>query len=541
MSLAAALQAKRNKLAKVTTTEPASSHKKAHPITSKGIQYWFNLPEDVEKSWPSADSQQDLLKILQKSSGAKCFLIDFFAYSCTNCIRTLPVMKSLHERYHSMGLQIIGFHRPEFDFEKDPFNMRDFINRENIKYVVGLDNDDTAWNEWGVEFWPQHFLVVAEGEDFVIEYQHYGDRNHHEMEQALVHILRRLAKKDQDQDKASESHSLPDTINPYNHQTYFDAEFFTGKDHRVKNLTQKKGTGCDEGACSIADKKAAAYSGEIPGPDESIEFVEYGASWCPFCRKAKALFQQLHPDNSPNYFAYHDVDHFGGGQTVRTYLSSVHKSLDENHKTIPIIYHKGKFIGGYSELVDVLKSQGKPVEDLIEKIDENDKKNPQHQKLVFNKNSVDSTIEFIAQEWTSQNECLLSKVDGASLTISIQMETGGSDLQLYLVAAPPNDTQVIEGREEFFKMLAKDKEKITIFHNDGTLWESGQKVQVSIENGFVEKKVRVVEPVEKVVSLTNPDRHHVLTLTKDAINSQVKLIFEKDTRLYVAFFTTEPK
>lgn len=81
------------------------------PTVVEGVNVWFNLPF-------STVAPNLLEQIAKSEPGVKCILVDFFAYSCTNCLRTIPVLKQLHEKYYGKGLRIVAFHRPEFSFEK---------------------------------------------------------------------------------------------------------------------------------------------------------------------------------------------------------------------------------------------------------------------------------------------------------------------------------------------------------------------------------------------------------------------------------------
>jgi thiol-disulfide isomerase/thioredoxin len=134
-----------------------------------GIEKWFN-------SKP--------LKI--SSLKDKVVLIDFWTYSCINCLRTLPHINELHEKYADKGLVIIGIHAPEFDFEKNQKNVEMAIKRFVIKYPVGLDNGLKTWHNFKNHYWPAHYLIDKKGR---IVYAHFGEGKYDVMENNVVALL----------------------------------------------------------------------------------------------------------------------------------------------------------------------------------------------------------------------------------------------------------------------------------------------------------------------------------------------------------------
>lgn len=117
----------------------------------------------------------------------KVVLVDFWTYSCINCIRTLPYLKAWHERYSDQGLVIVGLHAPEFEFEKDPANVEMAVRQNGIQYPVLLDNDWQTWRAYQNRFWPHKYLVDANG---FIRYDHIGEGSYDETEQQIVNLLR---------------------------------------------------------------------------------------------------------------------------------------------------------------------------------------------------------------------------------------------------------------------------------------------------------------------------------------------------------------
>lgn len=102
----------------------------------------------------------------------KVVLIDFWTYSCINCLRTLPYLKDWYQKYHNKGLVIIGVHSPEFYFEKSTANVKRIVQQQGIVYPVALDNQFTTWNNFNNKYWPAHYLIDKTGR---VVYQHFGE------------------------------------------------------------------------------------------------------------------------------------------------------------------------------------------------------------------------------------------------------------------------------------------------------------------------------------------------------------------------------
>jgi cytochrome c biogenesis protein CcdA len=127
------------------------------------------------------------LKLTQESLHGKVVLVDFWTYSCINCLRTLPYLKAWDEKYRAQGLVIVGVHAPEFAFEKDQRNVEHAIREFGIKYPVAMDNDYKIWNAYKNEYWPAHYLIDARGE---IRNQHFGEGAYAETEQMIQTLLK---------------------------------------------------------------------------------------------------------------------------------------------------------------------------------------------------------------------------------------------------------------------------------------------------------------------------------------------------------------
>lgn len=116
----------------------------------------------------------------------KVVLIDFWTYSCINCIRTLPYLRGWHDKYADKGLVIIGVHSPEFEFEKKASNVLDAIDDFELKYPVVQDNDFLTWRAYNNRYWPAKYLIDKEGQ---VRYTHFGEGSYTETENAIRLLL----------------------------------------------------------------------------------------------------------------------------------------------------------------------------------------------------------------------------------------------------------------------------------------------------------------------------------------------------------------
>jgi cytochrome c biogenesis protein CcdA/thiol-disulfide isomerase/thioredoxin len=121
-----------------------------------------------------------------KSLRGRVVLIDFWTYTCINCLRTLPYIKAWDERYRDRGLTIVGVHTPEFDFEKDTANVEAAIARNHLRYAVAQDNDYGTWDAWGNQYWPAKYLIDADGQ---VRYVHFGEGDYDKTEAAIRSLL----------------------------------------------------------------------------------------------------------------------------------------------------------------------------------------------------------------------------------------------------------------------------------------------------------------------------------------------------------------
>lgn len=136
-----------------------------------------------------------------QSLRGKVVIVDFWTYSCINCQRTFPYLKSWYEKYKDEGLVIIGVHSPEFEFEKDANNVREAISDFGLKYPVVQDNNFDTWRAYNNRFWPAKYIIDKDG---YIRYTHFGEGKYKESEE----VIRKLLEESGAQD-LSESANIP--------------------------------------------------------------------------------------------------------------------------------------------------------------------------------------------------------------------------------------------------------------------------------------------------------------------------------------------
>ena len=134
-----------------------------------GIEAWLNSPP-----------------LTMQSLKGKVVLIDFWTYSCINCVRTLPYITEWDRKYRDQGLVIVGVHAPEFEFEKKQENVQDALAQHGIRYPVALDNMLSTWVNFHNRYWPAHYLINQEGQ---VVYTHFGEGKYDVMENNIRYLL----------------------------------------------------------------------------------------------------------------------------------------------------------------------------------------------------------------------------------------------------------------------------------------------------------------------------------------------------------------
>ena len=136
-----------------------------HEVT--GLGTWFN---------------SEPFTIAEQLNRGNIVLIDFWTYTCINCVRTLPYLRDWHEKYAGVGLVILGVHSPEFDFEYDAENVAEAIERLGVLWPVAQDNDFRTWREFENNYWPAKYLFGPGGD---VVYQHFGEGDYEETERFI--------------------------------------------------------------------------------------------------------------------------------------------------------------------------------------------------------------------------------------------------------------------------------------------------------------------------------------------------------------------
>ncbi|HEX2011730.1 MAG TPA: thioredoxin family protein [Roseateles sp.] len=135
----------------------------------QGIATWLNSPP-----------------LKMEELRGKVVLVDFWTYSCINCLNHLPYVQDWHARYKDQGLVVVGVHTPEFAYEKSTKNVADAIRRLKIRHAVAQDNDYATWKAFNNRYWPAVYLIDRGGR---IVYSHFGEGRYGETEAKIQALL----------------------------------------------------------------------------------------------------------------------------------------------------------------------------------------------------------------------------------------------------------------------------------------------------------------------------------------------------------------
>jgi thiol-disulfide isomerase/thioredoxin len=200
----------------------------------------------------------------------KVVLVDFWTYTCINCIRTLPYLKAWDEKYRDAGLVIVGVHTPEFNFEKKYENVLNSVNDYGIKFPVAMDNNYVTWQLYQNRYWPHKYLVDMDG---YIRYDHIGEGNYEETEKMIQELLNERMERMKEKDKINYSITPADPAADFSKintpEIYFGYEMTRGN---LGNIKPQPGTSKYSFGGKV-EKNYAYVSGEWKNNEDNLELV----------------------------------------------------------------------------------------------------------------------------------------------------------------------------------------------------------------------------------------------------------------------------
>lgn len=141
----------------------------------------INRPEIIGETWYNTPHP-----ITPEEMEDRIVLVDFFTYSCVNCIRTIPYLQKIWRRYKYFDFFIIGIHTPEFEFEKKPENVALALKMLRIDWPVVLDNEYVNWRNFANHYWPAHYLFNRNGK---LVFEHFGEGKYAELEERIQEVF----------------------------------------------------------------------------------------------------------------------------------------------------------------------------------------------------------------------------------------------------------------------------------------------------------------------------------------------------------------
>ena len=173
--------------AKGKTPVDVASNSNTLPAGKTTESFRSDLP--VEGEFPSLDGAVQWLNsppLTVEQLRGKVVLVDFWTFSCINCIHTVPYVRAWSQKYKDQGLVVIGVHAPEYAFEKNIDNVKNAIKDFKIDYPVAVDNDFRIWQSFDNSYWPAHYFIDAKGK---IRYHHFGEGDYEKSEAVIQDLL----------------------------------------------------------------------------------------------------------------------------------------------------------------------------------------------------------------------------------------------------------------------------------------------------------------------------------------------------------------
>lgn len=235
-----------------TAMTPAGGAMQANPSMTMqpnpSMMMKANVPHEnagalpVEGQLPSLDGAVEWLNgkpLTAEALRGKVVLVDFWTYSCINCLRTIPYVRAWAEKYKDDGLVVIGVHTPEFAFEKQPANVRKALGDLKINYPVAIDNNYAIWRAFNNQYWPAHYFIDAQGR---IRHHHFGEGEYAKSEEVIRQLLREAGKTVSSQQvdvRGIGAEAAPDMANVKSPETYLGYD-------RAENFMSPGGVARDE-------------------------------------------------------------------------------------------------------------------------------------------------------------------------------------------------------------------------------------------------------------------------------------------------------
>jgi cytochrome c biogenesis protein CcdA/thiol-disulfide isomerase/thioredoxin len=217
-------------MAMMMKAKPAAAAAEALPVEGQapslsGAVEWLNSPP-----------------LTIEALRGKVVLVDFWTYSCINCLRAIPYVRAWAEKYKDQGLVVIGVHAPEFAFEKNVENVRQAIKDLKIDYPVAIDNDYAIWRAFNNSYWPAHYFIDAQGR---IRHHHFGEGEYDQSEKIIQQLLAEAGKANVAQDVvkvnaqgAQAAADMDDVKSPETYIGYTRAENFASPGGAVDDKRQ---------------------------------------------------------------------------------------------------------------------------------------------------------------------------------------------------------------------------------------------------------------------------------------------------------------
>jgi cytochrome c biogenesis protein CcdA/thiol-disulfide isomerase/thioredoxin len=206
-----------------TAMTPAGGAMQANPSMMKASAKQESTELPVEGTLPSLDGAVEWLNskpLTAEALRGKVVLVDFWTYSCINCLRTIPYVRAWAQKYKDDGLVVIGVHTPEFAFEKQPANVRKALADLKIDYPVAIDNNYSIWRAFNNMYWPAHYFIDAQGR---IRHHHFGEGEYAKSEEVIRQLLREAGKNVPEQRadvRGTGTEMAPDMANVKSPETY---------------------------------------------------------------------------------------------------------------------------------------------------------------------------------------------------------------------------------------------------------------------------------------------------------------------------------